>query len=148
MSQKIKLFIVGVCCLTLFAACSPKNEKTAVQESSKSVSSENKAVYHKISAEEAKKMMEEEHVMIVDVRTAEEYAEKHIPGAILVPNETIGQESPKELPDKKATLLIYCRSGNRSRQAAEKLLDLGYENVYDFGGIKDWTYETESGESK
>ena len=82
----------------------------------------------------------------MDVRTADEYAEAHIPGAILIPNESIANEEPKLLPDKDARIMVYCRSGNRSAQAAEKLIKMGYTNVYDFGGIKNWTYETESGE--
>ncbi|OQA14509.1 MAG: Thiosulfate sulfurtransferase PspE precursor [Firmicutes bacterium ADurb.Bin356] len=80
-------------------------------------------------------------VLIVDVRTEEEYATGHIPGALLLPNETIGETQPELLPDKNATILVYCRSGNRSRTASIKLLGLGYENVYDFGGITSWPYE-------
>ena len=99
------------------------------------------AEYHKISAEEAKKMMDEQEVVIVDVRTAAEYAEGHIADAVLVPNETIGDEAPAELPNKDAILLIHCRSGNRSRTAANKLLKIGYQNVYDFGGLNTWPYE-------
>lgn len=103
----------------------------------------------KITAEEAyKRMKSGDPVVIVDVRTAEEYAEKHIPGAILVPLDTIGDEAPADLPVKDAELLIYCRSGHRSAQASAKLAKLGYTNVNDFGGIKDWPYETESGEWK
>lgn len=104
-----------------------------------------KEAYHKITAEEAKEMMDAGGVTIVDVRTAEEYAQKHIPGAILVPNEEIGEEAPKELPDQEAVLLIHCRTGIRSKQASDKLVKLGYKNVYDFGGIVDWPYDTESG---
>ena len=77
--------------------------------------------------------------VIVDVRRADEYASGHIPGAILVPNESIGTEKPAELPDLDQIILVYCRSGNRSAQAAKKLADLGYKNVYDFGGIMSWT---------
>ena len=99
------------------------------------------AEYHKISAEEAKKMMDEQTVTIVDVRREAEYVTGHIAGAVLVPNETIGDEAPTELPDKEAVLLIYCRSGNRSKTAANKLLKLGYQNVYDFGGLNTWPYE-------
>ena len=100
-----------------------------------------KAEYHKISAEEAYEMMSSQEVVVVDVRTQEEYDGGHIENAVLVPNESIGSEMPEALPDKEATLLIYCRSGRRSKQAAEKLLELGYQNVYDFGGVIDWPYE-------
>ena len=101
------------------------------------------ASYQKISPEKAKYMMEHEVVKIVDVRHEEEYREGHIPGAVLVTNETIGDTLPEELPDKKAVLLVYCRSGVRSKLASQKLVRLGYENVYDFGGIINWPYEIE-----
>ncbi|MDY2663094.1 rhodanese-like domain-containing protein [Bariatricus massiliensis] len=97
-----------------------------------------------MSAEEAKEKMDnDENIVILDVRTLEEYDEKHIPGAVVIPNETIKKETLKELPDLEQEILVYCRSGNRSRQAAEKLIEAGYTNVYDFGGINEWTYETE-----
>lgn len=96
--------------------------------------------YHKISAQVAKEMMESQDVIIVDVRTQAEYNEGYIENAILIPNESIS-EAPRELPDKDAIILVYCRSGNRSKQAADKLVALGYTNIYDFGGIIDWPYE-------
>lgn len=98
--------------------------------------------YRQISQEEAKKMMETDdgHV-IVDVRRQDEYDAGHIPGAILIPNESIGDTQPEELPDLNQIILIYCRSGNRSKQAAQKLFDMGYTNIYEFGGIIDWTGE-------
>ena len=101
--------------------------------------------FRQIDAEEAKVMMDtEEHYIILDVRTEEEFAEAHIPGAICIPNETIGDEAPAELPEKEQLILVYCRSGNRSKQAAGKLAALGYDNIVEFGGIKDWPYETVS----
>ena len=104
--------------------------------------------YRQVTAEEAAAMMEEESdYIILDVRTAEEYREKHIPGAINIPNETIGDQDIPELPDKEQLILVYCRSGNRSKQAAEKLVKLGYTNIVEFGGIHDWTGETVSGAS-
>ena len=103
---------------------------------------EEKAAYHRISQEEARNMMDRDdgHI-IVDVRRRDEYDAGHIPGAILVPNESIGTLQPEQLPDKDQVLLIYCRSGRRSREAAQKLADMGYTNVYEFGGIIDWTGE-------
>lgn len=100
--------------------------------------------YTKISQDEAKKMMEKEdgHI-IVDVRRKDEFETGHIPGAICIPNESIGTEQPEELPDLDQIILVYCRSGNRSKQAAQKLFDMGYTNVYEFGGIIDWTGEVE-----
>lgn len=102
--------------------------------------------YTKLTAEEAyNRMTSGDDVVVVDVRTQEEYEEKHIEGALLIPNETIGEEMPGQLPDKDAEILIYCRSGNRSQQAAEKLIAMGYTKVFDFGGINDWPYDTVSG---
>ena len=101
--------------------------------------------YKQIGMEEAVSMMETEtDYIILDVRTPEEFAEKHIPNAINVPNEVIGTEEIAELPDKDQLILVYCRSGNRSKQASEKLVALGYTNIYEFGGINDWTGETVS----
>ena len=81
--------------------------------------------------------------IILDVRTSDEFADGHIPGAINVANESIGAESPAELADKNQLIYVYCRSGNRSKQAAEKLVALGYTNIVEFGGIIDWTGEIE-----
>lgn len=106
-------------------------------------SSKSDNIYEKITAEKAKQRIDSgEPITILDVRTKEEFDEKHIEGAILIPNEEIGNKPPSQLPDKNAEILIYCRSGNRSRQAAEKLISMGYTNVKDFGGINDWSYDT------
>jgi len=96
--------------------------------------------YNQIDQETAKAMMEQDdgHV-IVDVRRQDEYDEGHIPGAILIPNESIEGERPEALPDLEQVILIYCRSGNRSKQAASKLAAMGYVNLYEFGGINTWT---------
>ena len=100
------------------------------------------AEYKKISAEEAKTRIDsEDEVIILDVRTEGEFNTGHIPGAILIPNETIADKMPDLLPDLNAEILIYCRSGNRSAQAARKLIQIGYTNVYDFGGINSWSYD-------
>ena len=100
-----------------------------------------------LTPEEAKARMDSgDPVTVVDVRTAAEYADGHIEGALLLPNEEIGTTPPYLLPDKDAEILLYCRSGNRTQQAAKKLTAMGYTNVYDFGGILDWPYETVTGE--
>ncbi len=102
--------------------------------------------YTQISMEEAIAMMEEStDYILLDVRTHEEFAELHIPGAICVPNEEIGTDEIPELPNKEQLILVYCRSGNRSKEASEKLAKLEYSNVYEFGGIIDWPGETVSG---
>ena len=98
--------------------------------------------YRQISMQEAMDMMEKEkNYIILDVRTVAEYESGHIPGAICVPNETIGTEKIPELPDKDQLILVYCRSGNRSKQASEKLMKLGYTNIVEFGGINSWPGE-------
>ena len=102
--------------------------------------------YRQIRMEEAAAVMEREtDYILLDVRTQEEYTQGHIPGAICVPNATIGDREIPELPDKDQLILVYCRSGNRSKQASEKLVKLGYTNIVEFGGINSWTGETVSG---
>ncbi|MEA5011467.1 MAG: rhodanese-like domain-containing protein [Angelakisella sp.] len=147
---KTTLLLAAVMAIFMvFPACSSKDSASSII-SSGTASDESKALaengssggYHKLTAEEAKAMMDgSEDIIVVDVRTQEEYDEGHIPNSVLIPNETITQTPPEQLPDKDATILIYCRSGNRSRQAAEKLLAMGYTNIYDFGGIRDWPYD-------
>ena len=90
-------------------------------------------------------METEKDYVILDVRTHEEFAEKHIPNAICVPVEDISDTPPAELPDKDQLILVYCRSGNRSKTASQKLVDLGYTNIVEFGGINTWDGETISG---
>ena len=129
----MKKIIPFLMALLLLAGCGAQSEEST---------------YRQVNAEEAATMMEEESgYIILDVRTAQEYSEKHIPGAINIPNETIGTEDIPELPDKEQLILVYCRSGNRSKQASEKLVKLGYTNIVEFGGINDWTGEAVSGEA-
>ena len=102
------------------------------------------AVYVNITAEEAKQIMDsEEGYIILDVRTQEEYNQGHIPGAIVISHEEIAEKAEEVLTDKDHLILVYCRSGRRSKIAAEALLELGYTNIKEFGGIIDWPYETE-----
>ena len=129
----MKKIIPFLMALLLLAGCGAQSEEST---------------YRQVNAEEAATMMEEESgYIILDVRTTEEYSEKHIPGAINIPTETIGDQDIPELPDKEQLILVYCRSGNRSKQASEKLVKLGYTNIVEFGGINDWTGETVSGEA-
>lgn len=103
-----------------------------------------KSDYRQISQEEAKEMMDTQEVLILDVREQEEYDSGHIPGAVLLPVGTITEESAAEIiPEKDTTVLVYCRSGNRSKTAAQALADLGYTNICEFGGISTWPYEVE-----
>jgi len=110
-----------------------------------SVISESEQVYMIVSEgrkEEAAKMMQSEtDYIVLDVRTEQEYASGHIPGAVNIPNETIASGAIQQLPDKEQLILVYCRSGNRSKQASEKLVNLGYTNIVEFGGINDWSGE-------
>ena len=104
------------------------------------------STYRQITQEEAAKMMQEQSgYILLDVRTQAEFEQAHIPGAVCIPNETIGTDEIPALPDKNQLILVYCRSGNRSKQAAEKLAQLGYTNIVEFGGINTWTGETVSG---
>ena len=96
---------------------------------------------HKISAQQAYQMMQQEEVLILDVRREDEYAQGHIENALLIPLAELVNQAPDKIPDKNTKILVYCRSGNRSAKAALQLEGLGYENVYDFGGINAWPYE-------
>ena len=102
------------------------------------------AVYVNITAEEAKQIMDtKEGYIILDARTQEEYDEGHIPGAIVISHEEITEKAEEVLTDKDQLILVYCRSGRRSKIAAEALVELGYTNIKEFGGIIDWPYEVE-----
>ena len=136
----MKWFIIAAVVLAVIAAAallSGCNRKGNIMDGDGMMNT-----YRQISQEEAKYMMTKDdgHV-VVDVRRADEYAAGHIPGAILIPNEEIGTERPAQLPDLDQIILIYCRSGNRSKQAAQKLFDMGYKRIYEFGGINTWDGE-------
>lgn len=128
--RKIKRLLPFVLSMMLLSSCvAPTSSSSA---------------YRQISMDEAVKMMKnEKDYIILDVRRPDEYAEGHIPGAINVPNEEIGTAEIAKLPDKSQLILVYCRSGRRSKEAAEKLVKLGYTNIVEFGGINDWTGEIE-----
>jgi phage shock protein E len=140
--MKHKNLLTAAAVLTVFfligcGAKEPSSDEEKIAEST----------VHVISAEEAKKMMDEEEVIIVDVRTKEEFLDEHIEGAVLLTLDTISEKAEEVLSDKNETYLIYCRSGSRSNQAARELVAMGYQEIYDFGGIIDWDYETVSGEN-
>ena len=101
--------------------------------------------YQQITQEDAKEMMDTQEVIILDVREQAEYDSGHIPGAVLLPVGTIDETTAAEvIPEKDSTVLVYCRSGNRSKTASSTLAELGYTNIYEFGGINTWPYETET----
>lgn len=127
-----KLMIILLLVVLLLTACGQDTEN------------DQGAAYMNITAEEAKEIMEsEEGYIILDVRTQEEYDESHIPGAILIPNTEIEARAEEVLTDKDQLILVYCRSGRRSKLAAEILVELGYTNIKEFGGIINWPYEVE-----
>ena len=128
MMKKWSLLILGL--LLLLTACSSPTKNN--QE----------MVFLNITAEEARKLMDsEKDRIILDVRSQEEYDQGHIPGAILIPDTEIEAKAADLLPDKDQLILVYCRSGRRSKLAAQSLADLGYTNIREFGGILDWPYE-------
>ena len=140
MRIQMVVMLLSLCMCLCLAGCS------AISRGEDSAS-ETVASYTCIDQETAKEMMErDDGRVVVDVRRMEEYEEGHIPGALLLPVETIGDERPEELPDLDQIILIYCRSGNRSKTAAQKLADMGYTSVYEFGGINTWTGEIVAGE--
>ena len=128
----MKKLIIILLAVMILTACGQNKEK------------EQEAVYVNITAEEAKALMDtEEGYVILDVRTQEEYEEGHIPGAILIPDFEIEAKAEDVLTDKDQMILVYCRSGRRSKLAAQSLVELGYTDIREFGGIIDWPYEVE-----
>ena len=131
MKKIILTLMLIICLILIMAGCG------------NSVDNQNKG-YIQITAEDAKQIMDtESDYVILDVRTQEEYDEGHIPGGVLIPDYEIAERAETELTDKDQIILVYCRSGNRSKTASAVLADMGYTNVREFGGINDWPYDTE-----
>ena len=127
MKRIVSFSLAALLCMFGVAGCAQQKENT----------------YQQINAQEAKHIMDtEKDYVIIDARTEEEFATGHIKNAILIPEYEIAARAEKELPDKDALILVYCRSGRRSKIASEELVKLGYTNVKEFGGIIDWPYET------
>lgn len=130
--KKLSLILVSLLLILSLAACTmPWSDKSGS--------------YTQISYEEAKKMMDErDDIIILDVRTQKEFEGGYIKGAVLFPSQEVNEETAAEkLPDKDQTILIYCSSGGRSKKVAQQLADMGYKNIYEFGGINSWPYEIE-----
>ena len=126
----MRCLLVLICIVLLISACGKERGKDMT--------------YQTITMNEAKEIFQETgDYLILDVRRPDEYASGHIPNAINIPNEEIGTTEIPELPDKEQRIYVYCRSGNRSKQAADKLVLLGYTNIVEFGGILDWNGEIE-----
>lgn len=129
MKRALIFILVVLLSIGVFAGCSSENDKNT----------EN--TYKQITSAEAKDLMDsEENYIILDVRTEEEFAEGHIKDAILIPDYEIGEKAESVLTNKEQLILVYCRSGRRSKNAASELAALGYTNIQEFGGIIDWTY--------
>ncbi|MEA5093546.1 MAG: rhodanese-like domain-containing protein [Sedimentibacter saalensis] len=132
----MKKIMIAAAVLAILAlaltGCSKSTEEESVNE---------KIQYVKISPKDAKEIMDNEESIVLDVRTKDEYDQGHIEGAVLLPVDEISSKAEEVLKDKKAKIVVYCRSGNRSATAAKTLIKMGYENVLDFGGIIDWPYE-------
>ena len=127
--KKLILFLMTAILLTACGQANPNSQE---------------AVYMNITAQEAKQIMDsEEGYIILDTRTQAEYDEGHIPGAIVIPHDEINEKAEQMLPDKDQLILVYCRSGRHSKLAAQSLVELGYTNIKEFGGIIDWPYEME-----
>ena len=142
--KKVYNITVLIFFVFLLYGCSLKEQAKNVTRTDNKEEVTTKMDYVQISQEEAKELMDsEENYIILDVRTQEEYESGHIAGAICIPNETIKDTEPEELTEKDQLILVYCRSGNRSKKASEKLAAMGYSNVKEFGGINTWPYEIE-----
>lgn len=145
--KRIRRGLIAVAALALTGAIALAGCSSAPAGSEDaSMNASNTSAYVKITADEAKALMDSGSPTIVDVRTAQEYADGHIPGAINIPVESIGSDKPAELADTDADLIVYCRTGVRSKQASDKLIELGYQHVNDMGGIVDWTGDKVTGD--
>jgi rhodanese-related sulfurtransferase len=149
--MKKRIMIIFLLLISLgITACSAINNTLTQEESegTRDIQSNSTEVltYTDIKPEDAKKRLDNEKgIILLDVRTQEEYSDKHIPYSMLIPVEVIEKEAPSKLVDKNITIFVYCRSGRRSVIASEALVKMGYTKVYNLGGINDWTYEIKSG---
>lgn len=136
------VFLASVISLAGLTGC--LGAPTGDNGNTNSDSGSNSNSYQQVDTEAAKELMDtEDDYVILDARTQTEYDEGHIPGAILIPHDTVATAAENALPDKGQLILVYCRSGNRSKEASQALVDLGYTNVVEFGGINSWPYEVE-----
>ncbi|MCH3916609.1 MAG: rhodanese-like domain-containing protein [Spirochaetia bacterium] len=135
-AKRILLVLLALSALPAFAFAQGQTESP--QEN-------NQAVYHTITPQEAKKRLDtDKDIILLDVRTESEFTQGHIPGAKNIPLQELSDVASAQLPNKDATIFVYCRSGNRSKTASKALVKLGYTQIYDLGGIIDWPYETVS----
>lgn len=141
--MKIKKIISILLLTFLFTSCTGEQNSSSTEQNTNSNTDYTVKAYRQITMNEAASIMKsEKDYIILDVRRPDEFSEGHIPNAINVPKEIIGTSEISELPDKDQLILVYCRSGRRSKEASQKLVDLGYTNIVEFGGILDWSGET------
>ena len=137
-----KIIVFAAMIMVLFSGCS--DDVSSPVSSVSQAQIDTQTGYEQITQEEAQRIMDtEDNIVILDVRTQQEFDEGHIPGAICLPNESINGEDIDELPDKEQIILVYCRSGRRSKEASKKLASYGYTNILEFGGIIDWQGDIE-----
>lgn len=131
-NEIMKNLLIAVLCICMFCSGCVVDNSNAKEE----------PLYSSITMEDAAVLLESENdYLLLDVRTEQEYFSGHIPGAVCIPNEDIDENVAEALPDQEQVIFVYCRSGNRSKQAAEKLANLGYTNIVEIGGVKDWPGE-------
>jgi phage shock protein E len=140
--KKIIPFVVAATAILLFSACTQNDTTGSSTKKADAGQTTAAPVYKKITPVEAKTLIDAGNVIILDVRTQEEFDLGHIKDAVLLPNTDIAAKAAAVLPDKSAKILVYCRSGNRSGTASKELIAMGYTDVLDFGGINDWPYDT------
>ncbi len=142
MKKFLKIFSFSFALVSSLLLFSCSNGASETEQTVTDVKSEKPISYEQITQEKAKELMETQtDYVIIDARTDEEFAQGHIEGAVLIPEYEIEQKAPQIIPDKDTLILVYCRSGRRSKIASEELVKLGYTNVKEFGGIIDWKYE-------
>lgn len=141
--KKMIPFILAAITVLLFGACAQNDNKDVTTTKADATQASAAAEYKKITAAQAKALIDAGNVIILDVRTQEEFDQGHIKDAVLLPDYEIGAKAATVLPDKNAKILVYCRTGRRSALAAKELISMGYTDVLDFGGLEtDWPYET------
>jgi rhodanese-related sulfurtransferase len=142
-----RIFVIVMITVALLSISSCNGKAAVISDNQNNDKISNQGGYFNMKQDEAKRNLEEDSsIILIDVRTPQEYAEMHIPGSVLIPLDSIKGEAENKLANKEDTIYVYCRSGNRSASAAKILVELGYAKVYNIGGITTWPYETEKGE--
>ena len=142
-----RFFVIVIVIVVLLSISSCSGKAAVIPDNQNNDEISTQGGYFSMKQDEAKRNLEEDSsILLVDVRTPQEYEELHIPGSVLIPLDSIKDEAENKLPNKEDTIYVYCRSGNRSGSAAKILAELGYKKVYNIGGITTWPYETDKGQ--